>query len=187
MPPSSTVPWGAEPGTSAPIAVRFATARMVAEPVDARRLGAMAGVLADAIVHRFLDAERRCPVQRHLRRMNEDRSAAPATGSWLLRLRHAACIEPIGSAELWIDTGPQARIVCLVHPSHQDAGYEQELIEGLMGHLGSRRPVREAMVHVNRRRGLREEFQRWMHELVSIGDPAVAADRPWHPAVEPPA
>ena len=136
------MPGAADPGTSAPITVRFATARLVAEPVDGCRLAAMAGVLAYAIVHEFLNSERRCQVQHHLRQMVDDRPATPPAGSWLLRLRHAACVEPIGSAEVWLDAGPRARIVCLVHPSHQDDGYEEELTEGLLGHLGSCRPVR---------------------------------------------
>ena len=184
---SFIVPGAADPGTSAPITVRFATARLVAEPVDGCRLAAMAGVLADAIVHEFLNSERRCQVQHHLRQMVDDRPATPPAGSWLLRLRHAACVEPIGSAEVWLDAGPRARIVCLVHPSHQDDGYEEELTEGLLGHLGSCRPVREAMLHINRRRGLREEFERWMDDLVSIGDRSSTSDRRRQRAGESPA
>lgn len=168
--PTSATPVAGSPGTAAPVSVRFITARLVAEPVDARRLRAMSKVLADAIVHRFLESERRCQLQRHHRRVGEQQPRTPACGSWLLRLRHAACIEPVGSVEVWLEPDQPARVVCLVHPSHHEAGFEDEVIEGLMGHLGSCRPVREAMIHINRRRGLREEFSRWMDDLVTIGD-----------------
>ncbi|MHC4810088.1 MAG: hypothetical protein ACYTEV_06955 [Planctomycetota bacterium] len=175
------MPCAVPPGTSRPLTVRFATARLVAEAVDPDRLRAMSRVLADAIVHRFLESERRCRVQRHHRRVGAQHSRQPASGSWLLRLRHAAVIEPVGSVEVWLEPDEPARVVCLVHPSHHESGYEHEVIEGLMAHLDSCRPVREAMIHVNRRRGLREEFQRWMADLVSIDDRGGHAARSFRP------